>query len=177
MLDTIVVPLDGSDFSARAIPYATGLARPADARLVLLRVLPHRAPGSAIDEVNAIQATLELDTRAARAEGVQVDAAVRRIRPIQAEDVARTISTFADEQRAGLIVMSTHGRGGLGRWIYGSVADSVLRHATLPVIVTSPRCERSWPGDRPLRVLVTLDGSSTAGPPSNWYATAPAPLV
>ncbi|MCC7369247.1 MAG: universal stress protein [Chloroflexi bacterium] len=162
MLATIVVPLDGSDFSARAIPYATGLARSAGAKLAFLRVLPHRAPGNAVDELQAIQATLEMDANTARADGLQVDAIVRRIRPVQAQDVARTISRFADEQRAGLIVMSTHGRGGLGRWVYGSVADSVLRQSPTPVLLVPPRAERSLPADRRLRLLVPLDGSERA---------------
>jgi nucleotide-binding universal stress UspA family protein len=162
MLTTIVVPLDGSDFAARAVPYATALARSADAKLTLLRVLPHRAAGSAVDELDAIQATLELDANAARADGLRAEAVVRRIRPLQADDVARAIATFADEEHASLIVMSTHGRSGIGRWVYGSVADSVLRQSQTPVLLVPPHAERPLPADRRLRLLVPLDGSELA---------------
>ena len=61
-----------------------------------------------------------------------------------------------------MIVMSTHGRTGLGRFIYGSVADELLRTSDLPVLLVPRDCEWSWPGDRTLRVLVPLDGSSLA---------------
>jgi nucleotide-binding universal stress UspA family protein len=71
--------------------------------------------------------------------------------------------------------MSTHGRSGLGRMIYGSVADAVLRRATVPVLLVSAHCERRW-GDRPPgRVLVPLDGSElgeTALGPAQDLATA-----
>jgi len=62
-------------------------------------------------------------------EGLQVDATVRR------GDVTEEILRHADERRADLIVMSTHGRSGLGRWVYGSIADRVLRHASVPVLL------------------------------------------
>ena len=162
MLSTIIVPLDGSDFAARAIPHATVLARSSGAKLVLVRVLAHRAPGSAIDEMEAIQAALNLDAEAIRADGLRVETIVRRVHPVHADDVAHAISAVADEQQAELIVMSTHGRGGLGRWIYGSVADSVLQQSTTPVLLVSPHVDSPLPTDRRLRVLVPLDGSELA---------------
>ena len=162
MLSTIIVPLDGSDFSSRALPHATVLARSSGAKLVLVRVLAHRAPGSAIDELEAIQAALNLDAEAIRADGLRVETIVRRVHPVHADDVARAIAAVADGQQAELIVMSTHGRGGLGRWVYGSVADSVLQQSTTPVLLVSPHVDSPPPTDRRLRVLVPLDGSDLA---------------
>jgi nucleotide-binding universal stress UspA family protein len=162
MLTTIIVPLDGSDFATRGVPYATALARSSGAKLVLVRVLAHRTPGSAVDELEAIHATLNLDAEAIRADGLHVDTIVRRVHPIQADDVAREIAEVADEQQAELIVMSTHGRSGLGRWVYGSVADSVLRQSTVPVLLVSPHVNSPLPNDRRLRILVPLDGSDLA---------------
>jgi nucleotide-binding universal stress UspA family protein len=75
---------------------------------------------------------------------------------------AQAILEAADEEHADVIVMSTHGRGGLGRWLYGSIADDVLRHATLPVILISAACERSWSIEGPFRLMVPLDGSPLA---------------
>jgi nucleotide-binding universal stress UspA family protein len=77
-------------------------------------------------------------------------------------DAAQAIVNVAASRRAGLIVMTTHGRSGLGRWLYGSVADGVLRRAPVPVLLVPATCEHPWPGGRPRRVLVPLDGSAYA---------------
>jgi nucleotide-binding universal stress UspA family protein len=75
---------------------------------------------------------------------------------------AEAILRAADDEHADVIVMSTHGRGDLGRWLYGSVADDVLRHTTLPIVLISAACERSWSIEGPFRLLVPLDGSPLA---------------
>ena len=59
--------------------------------------------------------------------------------------------------------MSSHGRGGLGRWLYGSTAEEVLRQAPrTPVLLVSATCEASWRNDRIRKILVPLDGSRWA---------------
>ena len=55
--------------------------------------------------------------------------------------------------------MSTHGRSGIGRWLYGSVADAVIRSATVPVMLIPSDVRGPWPTDRQPRILVPLDGS------------------
>jgi nucleotide-binding universal stress UspA family protein len=75
---------------------------------------------------------------------------------------ADAILRAADEEHADLIVMSTHGRGGMGRLFYGSVADQVLRHTTRPIVLISATCTRSWAVDGRFRLLVPLDGSASA---------------
>lgn len=162
MLNTILVPVDGSDFAERAVPYAAMFARSAAARVVLMRVLPHRAPGSATDELGAIQAYLNLDAGAMRAGGLEVETIVRRVHPVHADDVARAITATAEEKGASLIVMSTHGRSGFGRWLYGSVTDSVLRQTVTPMLLVPSHAEQPQPTDRPIRLLVPLDGSVLA---------------
>jgi nucleotide-binding universal stress UspA family protein len=92
-----------------------------------------------------------------RAEGITVDTRV------YADEAAEAITWAAAAEQAALIVMSTHGRSGVGRWIYGSVADQVLRRAAVPVLLVPPRSEHAWSDARPgLRVLVPLDGSPLA---------------
>jgi nucleotide-binding universal stress UspA family protein len=63
-----------------------------------------------------------------------------------------------------LLVLTTHGRSGMARTVWGSVADEVLRHASVPVLLLPRACAAGWqpvpPGER--RVLVTLDGSALA---------------
>jgi nucleotide-binding universal stress UspA family protein len=63
---------------------------------------------------------------------------------------------------ADLIVMATHGRTGLDRWLHGSVADAVLRRADVPVLLTKCGMDPIWTPGGPLRVLVPLDGSELA---------------
>jgi nucleotide-binding universal stress UspA family protein len=178
MLSTIVVPLDGSDFAAHALVHATALAGSSGTKLVLMRVLPEHGRGSGIDAMEAARSALSLDAEALRAAGPPVDVVVRRARPIHpddvaravadlarnvyADEVARAITDLADEQQAELIVMSTHVRSGLGRWAYGRVPDSVLAHASTPVLLLPPHAERPLPTDRPLRLLVPFDGSALA---------------
>jgi nucleotide-binding universal stress UspA family protein len=127
-----------------------------------MRVLPHRDPGTATDELGEIQASLNLDAGAMRAGGLDVETIVQRVRPVHADAVARAITVTADEQGAGLIVMSTHGRSGFGRWLYGSVTDRVLRLTSTPILLVPPHAGRPLPTDQPIRVLVPLDGSELA---------------
>jgi nucleotide-binding universal stress UspA family protein len=58
--------------------------------------------------------------------------------------------------------MATHGRSGPARWLYGSVADQVLRRAPVPVLTVPPDAAGVWPADRPPTLLVPLDGSTLA---------------
>lgn len=164
MLETIVVPLDGSALAARALPYARALAGRAHGTLVLVRALPGQ-------DADAAQAEAKLGRAAEplRAEGLTVEADISYDPPVQA------INEAVRSRGAGLIVMSTHGRSGLGRWLYGSVADQVLRQAAAPVLLIPPGCPDAWPQGRPLRLLVTLDGSTLAEqalPPAREVARA-----
>jgi nucleotide-binding universal stress UspA family protein len=58
--------------------------------------------------------------------------------------------------------MATHGRSGVGRMLYGSVADQVLRQAEVPVLLVPAHIDHDWPTDEPLNILVPLDGSPLA---------------
>lgn len=178
MLSTMIVPLDGSDFAARVLSHAAVLARSSSAKLGLMRVLPEHGPGSNAEAMEGARAALSLHAEALMAGGIPVDVFVRQARSIHpddvsraiadlarnvyADEVARAITDLADEQRAELIVLSIHGRSGLGRWLYGSVPDSVLQQSTTPVLLVPPHVERPLPTDRPLRLLVPLDGSELA---------------
>ena len=159
MLDTILVPLDGSELEKRALPAARALTRATQARIVLMRAIPPRRPGSATDEKEAIKEELVATGNALRADGITIKAVVRHIFML---DVAHEICAAANDERAGLIIMSTHGEGGPGRWIHGSVADSVLQQAETPVMLVPLRADHSWPTDRRARILVPLDGSELA---------------
>jgi nucleotide-binding universal stress UspA family protein len=161
-MQTIVVPLDGSPLARAALPYAATLARATGSRLLLVRaVLSFARLGQDPDVVRAealgeARAQLEALARELRADGLAAEARV-----LWAEAVT-TILEVARQVDATLIAMSTHGRGGVGRWLFGSVADGVLRRAEQPVLLVPPRCEAHWARDRRLRILVPLDRSAFA---------------
>jgi nucleotide-binding universal stress UspA family protein len=152
----ILVPLDGSEFAARALPHAEALTTLTGAHLVLLQVIPSAAmlisetavgtPGlglptvdpflsaaqyEAVEETLANDAKTTLDEAAAPllANSLQVETVILKGAPADA------ILTYAKEEKIDLIIMSTHGRSGLARMVYGSVAENVLRHATCPILL------------------------------------------
>jgi nucleotide-binding universal stress UspA family protein len=92
-------------------------------------------------------------------------AADLRSQTLSVEIVARSgdpsteLLDLSETLSADLIVMATHGRSGFGRWIYGSVADELLRHATRPVMLAPSGTLPPWPAQRAPKLLVTLDGS------------------
>ena len=161
-MKNILLPLDGSPLAEQAIPYAAALAKNAPARLILVRA----TQAQTLLDVDAIDAQAgvvsradhELEAAAAklRETGLDVDGYVYYERPVSA------ILDAARRHQVDLIVLSTHGRSGLGRVVYGSVADDVLRHAEVPVLLVPPMLDHAWPTDRPLTVLVPLDGSDLA---------------
>jgi nucleotide-binding universal stress UspA family protein len=162
MLKTILVPLDGSPLAERPLPYATTLARRSGGHIVLVEaVQAHPLPGvdpsdAQIDVTSRAEENLRSTADRLAASGVTAEPHVYYDDPVHA------ILDLADRQGADMIVMSTHGRGGLGRMLYGSVADRVLRYATVPVLLIPSIVDHPWPADRPLRLLVPLDGSELA---------------
>jgi nucleotide-binding universal stress UspA family protein len=135
-----LVPLDGSPLAEAIIPFLVDIAGPLDMSVVLLRVLEPIPPvvvegvRHALLETGAARARqaeeyLESTAATLRARGVEVSCQVRSGRP-ELEIVEAARDTSAD-----LIAMSTHGRSGFGRLLFGSVAEQVLRHADVPVFM------------------------------------------
>jgi nucleotide-binding universal stress UspA family protein len=162
MMRTILLPLDGSSLSERALPYATSLARRSGARIILLRaaqahtLLDVDASDAQLGVISRAEHDLDMTAAGLRDAGVDAEPHVYYDEPVSA------ILDAARRQHVDLIVMSTHGRSGLGRMLYGSVADDILRHADVPVLLIPPTIDHAWPTDRPLTILVPLDGSALA---------------
>jgi nucleotide-binding universal stress UspA family protein len=134
--DRILVPLDGSPLSEAALELAADLARQASSTIVLLRAAEaHVLPGAdPTDEqvrvVGEAEAYLARAAQRLRAQGIkEVETSVWYGAP------ATSIAEAARVRRAGLIVMSSHGRSGFGRLVLGSVAESVLRSTTIPILL------------------------------------------
>ncbi len=140
MYKRVVIPLDGSPVAEAILPFILEIAGPLDLEVVLVRVLtpmpPQVVEGSRHvvvedPEARRLDAEEYLAPMAAElaAKGVRVRTEVRRGEP------AAEIVTAAREAAADLIAMTTHGRSGLGRLLFGSVAESVLRRAEIPVFL------------------------------------------
>ncbi|MGH7392285.1 MAG: universal stress protein [Candidatus Rokuibacteriota bacterium] len=127
----VLVPLDGSDLAESVIPAFLDIARALDLRLVLLQVVPVLSPGSGrLHE----EAAAYLRTAGARlADQAHVETRVRT------GDAAAEIVEEARDGHADLIAMTTHGRSGLSRLLFGSVAETVLRRTTVPVFLKRVR--------------------------------------
>jgi nucleotide-binding universal stress UspA family protein len=140
MYKRALVPVDGSPEAEAIIPFVVDIAGPLDIEIVLLRVVQPIPPvvieGSrhvTVEDVEArrAEAAEYLAPLAAemKGRGVRVQTVVRR------GDPRAEILAGAREVGADLIAMTTHGRSGLGRLLFGSVAESVLRHAEIPVFL------------------------------------------
>lgn len=140
MYKRALVPLDGSAVAEGIVPFVLEIAGPLDLEVTLLRVLVPTPPvvveGSSyvvVDDLEKQQPEAEayLAGIAAelRAKGVRVRSVIRRGEPVAA------ILDGAREAHADLIAMTTHGRSGFGRLLFGSVAEAVLRHSPVPVLL------------------------------------------
>jgi nucleotide-binding universal stress UspA family protein len=153
MLNTVLIPLDGTPESADILPVASALAGATAARLRLLRVVPEHGPHHA-DAPNALQeATDYLDGVAAALQkdaGLAVSTVVRQGEPA-AQIVEEILAAGLD-----LVAMTTHGRSGLQRAMLGSVAGRTLEHSPVPALVQRPGGKRVT---EIRTLLVPVDGS------------------
>ncbi len=172
MISTILVPVDGSKLAERALAVAIPLAEQHDARLVVTLVhepiLPLVSGGGApvrdpaLDERHRAEqeaSVMKLAQRTRKLTRVPVEAVFAHGR------IVPTLVAQAAAMQASLIVASTHGRGGIQRFWLGSVADGLVRHAPVPVLLVRgnrPAAKRVV-GTAPFtRALVPLDGSPRA---------------
>ncbi len=135
MFKKILVPLDGSPLAEAILPQVVELAQALGAELLLLRVaIAHVFPGvdPTEEEVRVVHDAEEhveaLGSELAK-KGVHVWTAVRYGKP-----AAEILNHIADN-KVDLVAMSTHGRSGLSRLVMGSVAEEVVRHAKVPVLL------------------------------------------
>jgi nucleotide-binding universal stress UspA family protein len=135
-----LVPLDGSVVAEGIIPFILDIAGPLDMEVVLVRVVvpipPTVVEGSRHVEVEDVEKRrleaeeyLKAIAAELRAKGVRVQIMVRR------GETTLEIQAAAREAGADLIAMTTHGRSGLGRLLFGSVAEAVLRQSEVPVFL------------------------------------------
>jgi nucleotide-binding universal stress UspA family protein len=142
MKKRILVPLDGSTLAEEALPVAGELAEGLDAALELVRVVPPPVP-SRFYAPRLREQVLEAQVAEAEAYLAEVAARLRGDR-LQVEthvltgEAARALTRFAEREHCRLIVMGSHGMGGLGSQVFGSVAQKVLHTAGCPVLTVRP---------------------------------------
>lgn len=136
----LLVPLDGSHLAETALPAAAYLAEKFRSRVTLIHLIEHHAPPEVhsdrhLTEASEAQAYLDEVAQRAFPAGTPVE---RHVHTIEVSDVARSLVAHAGELGVGLIVMCTHGRGGLRQWLFGSIAQQVAGHGTTPVLLVRP---------------------------------------
>ena len=141
----IVVPLDGSGWAQRAIPHAVDIARSNESELILLHVLrpparqytPELALAHQEDQVQQMreqvkQYLIGLRTEL-RSENIKVITHM-----VEGPGVASLICDYVNNENVDLVVMSTHGRRGIARFLFGSIAKEVMDCAHAPVLMIRP---------------------------------------
>lgn len=167
MFERILVPLDGSPGAERAIPVAARIARAFGGSVIMLSVV---APPVSYGKFSALAAYPKATADEELAE------ATAYLRTIAQSDqlggittevqtyigaVAPAILSAAQALHATLIVLCSHGSTGFQRWMLGSVAEKVIRHAPIPVLVLREGGpEPVTAVQHPVRALVALDGST-----------------
>ncbi|MGU7812178.1 universal stress protein [Burkholderia sp. AW49-1] len=156
MYSNILVALDGSDTSSRALDAALNLASETGARLTPVYVVDFLVPAYdtyGYDPSILIDAFREEGLRVTedaakrmKARGVAGTPQISNVAPSR-EDVPQRIVGLAGEIKADLIVMGTHGRRGFQRLFLGSVAERVLRLATCPVLMIPASCAAKAPAE------------------------------
>lgn len=164
----IVVPLDGSDLSEGALPYAVALAKATGARLLLITVWEGTEQTLNIDMPDLAEDLLKRGeehygrylagvSKKVEAEHVEVEAQVLIGNP--AEEILRLL----EQREPRLLAMASHGRSGLGRWWYGSVASKLVRRVPVPTLIVGPKVLEDGPATITIRrILVPLDSSDLA---------------
>lgn len=132
----ILVGYDGSPEAKKALDWAVDLVKSSGGTLIVQHVLaigPELAVGTGVLDMEALErevgAMLEEAVERVRAAGVSATKVLSR------GDIATTILREADARGADLIVVGSLGRGRMARLLVGSVADKLVRHATVPVLI------------------------------------------
>jgi len=145
MYRKIMVPLDGSELAECVLPHVETFAKARGVEsIVFVRVVePFSLTPVRGDPEFTEEQIKEIDARSVAAARNYLDQLVSRLDygsvNIQAEvltgKAAETLAEYAQKQGVDLIIIATHGRSGISRWVWGSVADRLLRSSRVPVLM------------------------------------------
>jgi nucleotide-binding universal stress UspA family protein len=147
MYNKILAPLDGSELSACSLDQLKQLTSPGGGtEVILLRVIEPLVSNDAeawarsgytvteVQNKNKANALEYLSLAAGKLTHQGISARVE----IMEGRAAESILEYAEKNGVDLILISSHGRSGISRWTFGSVADKVVRHSSIPVMVITP---------------------------------------
>ena len=175
MYGSILIPLDGSPLSEHALPLAQELARRSGASLHLAHVHIPPVPPMYSADLPLFDTQQEEYQRAS--EHAYLEALTKRLRsgsdiPVDevflegaiTDSVADLIAVYTREHYVDLVVMTTHGRGGLARVWLGSVADDLVGRLSMPLLLLRPDqgAAAMAAAQAPRQILIPLDGSANA---------------
>jgi nucleotide-binding universal stress UspA family protein len=146
MYRTVLVALDGSKNAEKVLPYLEPVLREAQGKATLIQVIPPDEPAP------EAAATAYLKSMAAKLTKKKVKVETEVVRG----DPAVAIIREADRRKADLVAFTSHGQGGLAQWVFGSVAQKILRGCARPLLVVRA-LEEARP--RVKKIVVPLDGS------------------
>jgi nucleotide-binding universal stress UspA family protein len=160
MFKHFVLPLDGSHLAEAALPAAAYLSLKLGARVTLTHIIERDAPKEVHGERHLAQpeeahAYLEEIARKAFSASVHVEC---HVHTIESSDVSRSIVEHVQELTPDLIIMCTHGRGGLRDLFFGSIAQQVVGLGSTPVLLVRPLENGGAPAFACHTILVPLDG-------------------
>ncbi len=161
MLKRILVPLDGSDFAESALPYAEQIAMKTGAEVLLLTSVYQddswAGQPAQVDHrwVPLVQTYLESKGKELSAKGISAKT------DIASGPAAEAILARVGEDNQDLVAMSIHGRSGIKRWVFGSVAQKVFHGTYCPLLLVRPTSAAAKATNIPAlkKILVPLDGS------------------
>lgn len=151
MYKKILVPLDGSEISEQALEHVKELMPvPSTTEIVLLRVVDPLATTYAGGTDAAIEVAVQIQKKAEAEAASYLKKVAGELEEmgIEVKTVltvglpADVILDYARQNGVDLIIMSTHGRSGISRWLFGSVAEKIIRHSQLPVLISPPHGSR-----------------------------------
>jgi len=160
MFKHLLVPLDGSSLAETVLPAAAYLARALGATVTLVHVIEHNAPQEVHGEHHLSdpdEANTYLEGVAERAfpPDVHVD---QHVHSSEVGNVARSLVEHVQELAPDLIVMCSHGKGGLRGFLFGNIAQKVIGLGTTPVLLIQPPETGEGPPFTCQRLLVPVDG-------------------
>ncbi|MCB2209873.1 universal stress protein [bacterium] len=167
MFDHILLPLDGSTLAEGVLPHAVALAQAFHSRLTLLRVVFVKGNNDQQSMVNPMdwqmqksEAESYLKTIQDRLADVDVESEIRVVEGNPAQEII----DYARDESVELIVLSSHGRGGLSEWNINSVVQKVLYRAFVPVMIVRAykAAADELTGLTYDRIMLPLDGSKRA---------------
>lgn len=166
MFAHLLVPLDGSGLAETTLPYVRALAHAYGdgARVTLVHLIERGAPASVhgarhLTTVPEADAYLTEVAERLRADGIAVDT---HVDTNEGNETAGRIVDHVAEMRADLVVLCAHGRSGLGRWLFGSIAQKVLAVGVAPVLMVLPTAGSEPRLPTMQHILLPLDGTPDA---------------